>query len=180
MSTATFANQSNNKSRCLRAGVFSTVEQAQKAVSGLLAAGFSRGQITVVTSDPAKAAFFQEFEHQEPAGVNTPAAMAAGGAIGATLGSIATGAVGVATGGIPLIVAGGIGLMAGGVWGSFLGAMMTRGIEKEAANFYDQEVQRGKLLVTVDECPRENGPTLEDAERALAEAGAAPMPLAEG
>jgi hypothetical protein len=106
--------------------------------------------------------------------------MAAGGAIGATVGSIATGAVGVATGGIPLIVAGGIGLMAGAVWGSFIGAMMTRGIEKEAANFYDQEVQRGRLLVTVDECPREHGPTLQDAERVLADAGAAPIPLPEG
>ena len=70
--------------------------------------------------------------------------------------------------------------MAGAVWGSFIGAMMTRGIEKEAANFYDQEVQRGKLLVTVDECPREGGPTLEDAERVLGEAGAAPIPLSEG
>jgi phage tail tape-measure protein len=180
MATATLANKSNNKTRCLRAGVFSTVEQAQKAVSGLLAAGFSREQITVVTSDARKAAVFHEFEHQEPAGANTPAAMAAGGAIGATVGSIATGAVGVATGGIPLIVAGGIGLMAGAVWGSFIGAMMTRGIEKEAANFYDQEVQRGKLLVTVDECPRENGPTLEDAERIFAGAGAAPIPLPEG
>jgi phage tail tape-measure protein len=169
------ANKSNNNTRCLRAGVFSSVEQAQKAVSGLLSAGFNREQITVVTSDARKAAVFHEFEHQEPAGANTPAAMAAGGAIGATVGGIATGAVGVATGGIPLIVAGGIGLMAGAVWGSFIGA-----IEKEAANFYDQEVQRGKLLVTVDECPRENGPTLADAERVLVEAGAAPLPLPEG
>jgi phage tail tape-measure protein len=180
MATATFAEKSaKNKTRCLRAAVFTSVEQARQAVSGLLAAGFTREQITVVTSDPQKAAIFHEFEHQEPAGVNTPAAMAAGGAIGATVGSIATGAVGVATGGIPLIVAGGIGLMAGAVWGSFLGAMMTRGIEKEAANFYDQEVQRGNLLVTVDECV-ENGPTLEDANRVFAAAGAAPMPLPEG
>src|SRR5205814_9732320 len=129
MATATL---SEKKGRCLRAAVFSTVESARQAVSQLLAAGFTRQQITVVTSDPRKATVFHEFEHQEPAGVNTPAAMAAGGAIGATIGSIATGAVGVATGGIPLIVAGGIGLMAGAVWGSFLGAMLTRGIEKEA------------------------------------------------
>jgi phage tail tape-measure protein len=177
MAAATLAP---NKTRCMRAGVYSTVEAAQKAINGLLSAGFSREHITVVTSDPRKAAIFHEFEHQEPAGANTPAAMAAGGAIGATVGSIATGAVGVAAGGIPLIVAGGIGLMAGAVWGSFIGAMLTRGIEKEAANFYDQEVQRGKLLVTVDECPHEGGPSLVDAERILAEAGAVPIPLPEG
>jgi len=164
----------------MRAGVFSTVEAAQKAVAGLLAAGYSREEITVVTSDPRKAAVFHDFEHQEPSGVNTPAAMAAGGTVGATLGGVAAGAVGLATGGIPLIVAGGIGLMAGAVWGSFIGAMLTRGVEKEAANFYDQEVQRGKLLVTVDECTRSDGPSLGDAERIFAEAGATPLPLPQG
>jgi len=86
----------------------------------------------------------------------------------------------VATGGLPLLVAGGIGLMAGAVWGGFLGAMMTRGIEKEAANFYDQEVQRGKLLVTVEEKSNHHGPTVADAERIFAQAGAEPIPLPEG
>jgi hypothetical protein len=166
--------------RPVRAAVFSTSAAARQAVNRLRAAGFNQEQITVVTSDPAKAREFEEFEHQEPAGVNAPAAAATGGAIGATLGGVAAGAVGVATGGLPLIVAGGIGLMAGAVWGGFLGAMMTRGIEKEAANFYDQEVQRGRLLVTVEETHPDHHPTLADAEQILAAAGAEPMPLAEG
>ncbi len=168
----------------IRAAVFSTVAETRQAVSRLLAAGFTKEQITVICSDDTKERYFREFEHQEQAGANTPAAAATGGAIGATLGSLATGAVGLAIGGVPLLVAGGIGLMAGAVWGGFIGAMMTRGVEKEAANFYDQEVQAGKLLVTV-EAPQAPGlpaacPSLEDAERILAQAGAQPMPLAEG
>jgi hypothetical protein len=166
--------------RPIRAGVFITVEGARQAVNRLRAAGFTQEQITVVTSDPVKARQFQEFEHQEPAGANTPAAAATGSAIGATLGGVAAGAVGVATGGLPLIVAGGIGLMAGAIWGGFLGAMMTRGIEKEAANFYDQEVQKGRLLVSVEDTDPTHHPTLADAEQILADAGAVPLPLPEG
>jgi hypothetical protein len=165
--------------RPIRAGVFSTVEAAEDAVHRLLAAGFRKEQITVICSDDTKERYFREFEHQEPAGSNTPAAAATGSAIGATVGAAAAGAVGVATGGLPLLVAGGIGLMAGAVWGGFIGAMLTRGIEKEAANFYDQAVQEGKLLITVEQHASEH-PTLADAERIFAEAGAEPISLPEG
>jgi hypothetical protein len=176
MTRATFAEK---QERPVRAGVFATLQGAEQAVRGLLDAGFNKDQITVICSDETKEKHFKDFEHQESAGSNTPAAAATGGAIGATLGAAATGAVGVATGGLPLLVAGGIGLMAGAVWGGFLGAMMTRGMEKEAADYYDQAVQRGKLLVAVEE--REAGiPTLADAERILANAGAEPLPLTEG
>ena len=164
----------------IRAAVYSTVAETKDAVSRLLAAGFTKDQITVICSDDTKERYFRDFEHQEKAGANTPAAAATGGAIGATLGSLATGAVGLAIGGVPLIVAGGIGLMAGAVWGGFIGAMMTRGVEKEAANFYDQEVQAGKLLVTVEQCQPGARPSLEDAERIFADAGANPLPLAQG
>jgi hypothetical protein len=167
-------------SQPIRAAVYSTIAETRQAVSRLLAAGFTKDQITVICSDDTKERYFREFEHQEKAGANTPAAAATGGAIGATLGSIATGAVGLAIGGVPLLVAGGIGLMAGAVWGGFIGAMMTRGVEKEAANFYDQEVQAGKLLVTVEQTHSDAHPSLEDAERILAQTGAQPMPLTEG
>jgi hypothetical protein len=164
--------------RPVRAGVFSSVATAGEAVRRLLAAGFSQEQITVVCSDENKEQFFREFEHQQPAGANTPAAAAVGGTIGASLGGVAAGAVGLATGGLPLIGAAGIGIWAGGVLGGFLGAMATRGIEKEAADFYDQAVSEGKLLVAVEE--HDARPALAAAEQVLAEAGAEPLPLPEG
>jgi hypothetical protein len=70
--------------------------------------------------------------------------------------------------------------MAGAVWGGFLGAMMTRGLEKEAADFYDQAVQAGKLLVTVEQTSPDQQPSLREAEQILAAAGAEPLPLTEG
>jgi hypothetical protein len=177
--TMTHQVHAEKEQRPIRAAVFSRVEDARLAVSRLLAAGFTQEQITVVSSDPDKARQFHEFEHQEPAGSNTQEAAATGSAIGAALGGVAAGTIGVATGGLPLIVAGGLGFMAGAVWGGFIGAMMTRGIEKEVANFYDQEVQEGKLLVAVEAC--ESGlRNLDDADRILADSGADPIPLPEG
>ncbi len=168
--------------RPVRAGVFNTAREAHTAVSELLRAGFSRQQITVICSDDAKEREFRAFEHQQPAGANTPAAIATGGGLGAAIGGVAAGAAagaaGIATGGLPLLVAGGAGLMTGGVLGGFLGAMLTRGVEKEAANFYDQAVSEGKLLVTVE--VHNNDAALASAERVLAQAGAEPLPLTEG
>src|SRR4029079_5561465 len=107
------------QSQPIRAAVFSTVEETKQAVARLLAAGFTKDQITVICSDETKERYFREFEHEEPAGANTQEAAATGGAVGAAIGGIATGAIGLATGGLPLLVAGGIGLMAGAVWGGF-------------------------------------------------------------
>ena len=90
MTQATFAEK---QTRSVRAGVFSTVTATEEAVSRLLAAGFTPPQITVICSDETKERHFREFEHQEQAGSNTPAAVATGGAIGATLGGLATGAL---------------------------------------------------------------------------------------
>jgi hypothetical protein len=74
----------------------------------------------------------------------------------------------------------GAGMMTGGLLGGFLGAMLTRGVEKEVANFYDQEVTDGNLLVAV-ECHRPDAEVLlAGAEHILSEAGAEPLPLPEG
>jgi hypothetical protein len=58
--------------------------------------------------------------------------------------------------------------------------MLTRGVEKEAANFYDQAVTDGKLLVTAHADGDDAAAKLARAERILAESGAEPLPLSEG
>jgi len=68
----------------------------------------------------------------------------------------------------------------GALAGSFAGAMMTRGFEKSAADFYDQAVQSGQLLVAVEVHGPDSEPKLAEAERILHEAGAVPVPLPEG
>jgi predicted lipid-binding transport protein (Tim44 family) len=160
--------------------VFSKIENAKRAVHLLREAGFHTEQITVVCSDETKEQHFREFEHQHPAGHAAPAAAAAGGSIGATVGGLAAGALGVAVGGPAFVVLGGAGLITGGLVGSFLGAMLTRGVDKEAADFYDQAVQKGKLLVVAEAQEPDAEQQLVQAEHAIATAGVEPLPLTEG
>jgi hypothetical protein len=172
--------QTTNLTRPIEVGVFDTLEGAERAVHGLLDAGFTKEQITVVCSDDTKERHFRDFEHQEPAGTYTPAAIATGGAIGATLGALAAVAGGVAMGGVGLLFTGGIAAWSGGIVGGLIGAMMTRGVEKEIANYYDQAVIGGKILVAAEVHEGDDPRLLETAARVLDEAGAEPVPLAEG
>jgi hypothetical protein len=164
----------------IRVGIFSSPESADATINDLLQAGFTKDEITVVCAAGPGHEHYKQFEHQEPAGTFAPKAAAAGGAVGAALGGLAAVAGAIATGGIGLLAAGGIAAWSGGVVGGLVGAMMTRGVEKELANFYDQSVREGKILVAVED----QGPTadrrLPRASQILAEHGAEPIPLAEG
>jgi hypothetical protein len=182
VATSTSHNLSQHR---LEAGVFATVDSARQAVQELLAAGFDREQITVVCSDTTKERYFREFEHQDPAGTHTPKATIAGGTLGAIVGGLTVIVAAAGTGSLALWAAGPITAWAGGVAGGLIGAMMTRGVEKELANYYQQAVMEGQILVAAEAggnndagAPRH--PSLETAARILADAGARPLELPEG
>jgi hypothetical protein len=166
--------------RPLRVGVFSTIRAADCAVDNLLKAGFTSEQISVVCSDRVKEEHFHQFEHEEPAGSHTASAVAVGGAIGAALGGLTVIAGAVTTAGLGLLAAGGLAAWAGGVVGGLVGAMTTRGVEREVANFYDQAVTAGKILVAVEDHTEAQRQNLQRAERILADCGAEPIALREG
>jgi hypothetical protein len=162
------------------AGVFSNVDDARRAVQGLLAAGFTRDHITVLCSDETKERYFREFEHQDPAGTHTTTAAVVGGSIGAAPGGLTVIAAAVATGSVALWAAGPITAWFGGVGGGLVGAMMTRGIEKELANYYQQAVMDGHILVAADDHSVDNRTALARAAQIFADAGALPIELPEG
>lgn len=164
----------------IEVGVFDTVEVAKVAVHALLEAGFSREQITVVCSDKIKERYFQEFDQQQPAGTHTPTATIAGGTIGAILGGVTVLASAVATGSLALWAAGPITAWAGGITGGLIGAMTTRGVEKELANFYQQAILSGQILVAAEDHGTDRMRTLSKAAKILADAGAQPLGLPEG
>jgi hypothetical protein len=168
--------------RPIRVGVFENVEQADAAVSDLLAAGFTKEEITVICSRAIVQRHFKAFEHQDPAGSHTVGAVAIGGVSGAALGGLGAVVLAVAAplGGAALLIAGSLALWTGGVVGGLVGAMMTRGIERELANFYDQEVENGKILVAAEQTDPARGRDLEHAAQIFAQHGAKSMPLREG
>jgi hypothetical protein len=163
----------------MRVGVFATLPAAEQAVVRLLEAGFTRGQISVICSDETRQQHFSQFQHQQPSGTNTPLAAAVGSVLGATLGGLTALAAGAATGGLALVAAGGAAAWTGGVLGGFLGAMMTRGVERELADYYDQAVTEGKILVAAEAHGPRAGERLAQAATILAGAGAEPVPLQE-
>jgi hypothetical protein len=164
----------------IRVGVFDNIRSADRAVHNLLAAGFTSDQVTVVCSDEWKEKYFREFEHQDPAGTNTPAAVATGSAIGSALGGL-TSLVGLVTlGGVSIMTAGLVLIPAGAVIGGFVGAMMTQGVEKELAYYYDQAVTEGKILVAAEDHSDRSVRMLAEAEHIFAAAGAKPIELPEG
>ena len=174
MATATTIN------RPIAVGIFDTVEGAQHAVEGLLKAGFAILQITVVCSDETKERYFREFEHQKPAGTISTSTAVTGSAIGMLVGGLTAIVSTVATGGLAILAAGPLAAAAGGVAGGFIGAMMSRGVEKELANFYQQAVLEGRILVAAEDHGPSAELSLSRATRVLAEAGSQPLPLKEG
>jgi hypothetical protein len=165
--------------RPIRVGIFSSLAEVDAVVSELLAAGFAKENITVVCSEEAVKKHFAQFEHQDPAGTYTPAAIVTGGIFGATLGGLAT-IAGLATGGVTLLMAGGLAIWTGGVVGGLVGAMMTRGVEKELANFYNQAVTNGKILVAAEQEDISHHAMLEKADAIFARHGVHPVELPEG
>jgi hypothetical protein len=161
-------------------GVFDDIAAAAQAVDGLLAAGFTHDQITVVCSDETKERYFREFEHQKPAGAYDAKATVTGGAIGAILGGASIIVSAAVTGGAAILAAGPLVAAAGGIFGGFIGEMMTRGVEKEPANFYQQAVLQGRILIAAEDKGPRAEQQLARAAGILAEAGANPLPLKEG
>jgi hypothetical protein len=166
----------------VRIGIFDSYGKADTVVQRLLQAGFPKEHITVVCPHCTPAEF-EGVQTSEPAGAHTPAAAAGGGAIGALLGGlVAVAGAAAATGGLALFAVGPMILGAGGgaVAGGLVGAMMTRGVEKEVANFYDQALHKGQVLVSVEEEGPDAAGRLELAEDIFARSGAEPMALPEG
>jgi hypothetical protein len=61
-----------------------------------------------------------------------------------------------------------------------VGAMMTRGVEKELANYYQQAVVDGQILVAAEDPGPNHTAALARAAKILSDAGAKPVPLPEG
>lgn len=162
----------------VRVAVFEQVYKAEQAVEALLLEGFEKDQISVLCSDPAKERHFKEFEAEE-AGESAPRGAAAGGVIGATLGGLAAVAAFVTTGGIAIVVAGHLvtSLAAGGIVGGFIGAMTSRGLDKEAAEYYEQSIEKGKILVVAEDQGDDGPRKLRAAEKQFEQAGAEPVSL---
>ena len=159
-------------------GVYDGVPEADRAVWELVHAGIPRDRITVIcpTCTHEK---YEGLDQEQPSGSHTAAGAAAGGAIGALLGGLAA-VIGItASGGMGLFAAGPLLFSSGtgAVFGGFVGAMMTRGMEREVADFYDQALEKGKVLLAVERGDDVTPEQVAAADRIFAATGAEAVTL---
>lgn len=132
----------------IRLTVCDTARSAHRLVNDLQQAGFTAREISVVCSQESCEREFAEFVHEHPAGSKTGDALkhAGMGALG----------LGAAAGLVGLLTTGGAAIMAVGAFaglalgGTFASMMMTRGAEQELADYFDQAITHGKILVAVE------------------------------
>lgn len=133
-------------------GVFSSRVAAEQAIDDLIQAGFSTDDISLLMSDTT-----QGREFGIKTSTKAPEGAAAGAAIGGTLGAIAAGLAAIASISVPgfAIVAAGplvaalTGLGAGAAAGGVTGALVGLGIPEHEARFFNEELERGRILVGV-------------------------------
>lgn len=153
----------------IQVGVFERITDAQLALEQLSRAGFRRDQVSLICP---------QCEPEDGLGIERPLAPSehatrgalGGSGAGAFLGGLVA-LLGITTaGGAPLVAAGALALGAGGgaVAGGLIGAMLGRGADEDAGDFYDQALERGNVLVAVEKASPER---LAEARTLLAAAG---------
>lgn len=161
----------------VRAGLFASPDHAETAVEGLLADGFDPETISVVCRDPEQRERFTRFLHgpletetcDHGLGTAAKAGLGVGGA--AALVELAI------TGGLSVFVIGAFAAFA--IAGTFAALLIDRGISDEVAEFYEQSVQAGEILIAVDIQGDDASQRRQRAEQVLRQAGSRPLPLTE-
>ena len=134
-------------------GIYSSAEQAERAVNALIEDGFLSQDVSVLMPDQRST---REFAHHKEtkAPEGATAGATAGGVVGGTLG-VLVGLGALAIPGLgPLLAAGPIvaglaGLGAGGTVGGLIGALAGMGIPEYEARRYEGRVKDGGILLSV-------------------------------
>lgn len=161
----------------IRAAVFETVAGATQAVKDLREAGFSADQISVICSREHADRHFGECREEtvddQTMVIPDPSAIAAIG-----IGGTAFASAIVLSGGGALIALGAFASVT--LAGTLASIFASRGVGQETADFHEQALQAGDLLVAVEVHGDDTELWLDRAENVLQTAGARPVSLSEG
>lgn len=145
----------------VRGAVFETTDSASQAVKQLRAAGFSPTQISVICSQEHASRHFGECREEtvggETAIIPDPSAIAALG-----IGGTAFASAIVLSGGGALVALGAFASVT--LTGTLASYFATRGVSSEAADWHEQAVSEGNLLVVVEVEHPDNQHQLKRAE----------------
>lgn len=133
-------------------GLFKARSSAERAIEDLVGHGWSRDDISLLMSDAT-----QGREFGLAMATKAPEGAATGGTIGGVIGAVAAGLVALGVlvvPGLALVAAGPIvatlaGLGAGAAAGGLTGALIGLGFPEHEARLYNDEIERGGILVGV-------------------------------
>lgn len=150
-------------------GLFRDRAAAERAYGSATARGYSKDDVSLLMSQEARDRHFPKddparTELGTKAAEGAGAGAVAGGGLGALLAGLA--AAGIAVPGLPIIAMGTLaaaltGAATGGGIGAIIGALIGHGIPKERAEFYDEGVRRGGIVMGVSPRTREDAEYLE-------------------
>jgi len=132
----------------IRLTVCDTSDEVRRLVGDLQRGGFTAEVISVVCSQESCEREFADFVHEHPAGSQTDEALSKSGLSALGLGAAAVIAGFLTTAGTAIMAVGAFAGLA--IAGTFAAMMMTRGAEKELADYYDQAITHGKFVVAVE------------------------------
>lgn len=164
-------NSDELQQRQFRVGLYSNLQHADNAVTKLLAAGIPKEQITVAATNSAFRDHFPEYNRDRDSQPVVSGEVASGATLGATFGGLAAISLGIASGAVPLIIAGAAGMAGGSTMGGFLGAMLSKDVENDFSNLYHDDLAQGKILVAVVSSGPDSAEKLALAEGVFAETG---------
>jgi len=167
----------NSQTQSIAAGVFEDSDRVSKLIPKLRALGIKAEEISIFSTNEQDQERFapyldESLQTEEDSRLST-AGKAGLGLGGATaLATLATSA------GTSIFV---IGAFSGfAILGTFIALMMSRGVEKEAADFFEQELQAGRILVAVEVSGDDAEQRLQQAEETISNAGGRSFELPEG
>ncbi|TWT47885.1 hypothetical protein KOR42_40830 [Thalassoglobus neptunius] len=132
----------------IRLTVCDNAQQVRHIISELQNEGFSHEEIGVVCSMDACEREFKEFIHQHPGEEKRNDALNKSGLAALGMGAAAVAAGLLTTAGTAVAI---LGVFFGAaLTGTFAALMVTRGAEKEVADYYDQAITSGKIIVAVE------------------------------
>ena len=162
----------------IRAGIFGDPDHVEEALNLLRDNGFSSEEISVVTTVATHQKRFATYLEPSRSNGNAESKrLTRVGAASLGLGGAAALTTLITTGGASVFVIGAFSGVA--LLGTFVALMMTRGLEKETADFFDQELDKGNILVAVEVHEGEIEQRLHRAEEILQQSGSQPISLEE-
>ncbi|HYV39119.1 MAG TPA: hypothetical protein VE988_25760 [Gemmataceae bacterium] len=154
-----------------RVAYFGAVSEADKAITMLLAAGFSKDELAVICPSQCADDFALGVPRAEQPGSHVAEAILEGGAVGAAIGGLGLAAAVLFTGGAALIPAIPVLIGGGAIAGGLSGLILYDGYGNEIGEHYQEAIRLGRIVVGVEVEGEDSAERLEAAARILAAAG---------